>query len=54
MTRPCNFHKVLKTSVGNVIIRKLAVKFEVNEILGVDNFDMFACYQDLCKTESEK
>ena len=35
-------------------MKKLAVKFERNEILGVDDFDVFACYQDLRKTESEK
>ena len=32
----------------------MAVKFEGNEILGVDDFDMFVCYRDLKKTESEK
>ena len=29
-------------------------KFEGNEIISVDNFDMFACYRDLWKTKSEK
>ena len=36
------------------IVKKLAVKFEGNEILSVDNFDIFACYRDLWKTKSEK
>ena len=35
-------------------MKKLAVKFEGNKIMGVDNFDMFACYRDLWKTKSEK
>ena len=35
-------------------MKKLAVKFEGNEIMSVDNFDMFACYLDLWKTKSEK
>ena len=35
-------------------MKKLAVKFEGNEIMSVDNFDVFACYQDLWKTKSEK
>ena len=36
------------------IIKKLAVKFEGNEILSIDDFDMFACYRDLWKTKLEK
>ena len=32
----------------------MAVKFEGNEILSIDNFDIFACYQDLWKIKSEK
>ena len=35
-------------------MKKLAVKFEGNQILDVDNFDVFACYRDLWKTESKK
>ena len=33
---------------------KLAVKFEGNGILSIDNFDVFACYRELWKTKSEK
>ena len=46
-----------RTSVSNIvraIIKKLAVKFEGNEILSIDDFDIFACYRDLWKTRSEK
>ena len=42
------------SNFGRVIIKKLAVKFEGNEILSIDNHDIFACYRDLCKTKSEK
>ena len=35
-------------------VKKLAVKFKGNEILGVGEFDVFACYRDLWKTELEK
>ena len=35
-------------------MKKLAVKFEGNEIMSVDDFDVFACYRDLWKTKSEK
>ena len=44
----------LVSNIGRAIVKKLAVKFEGNEILSVDDFDMFACYQDLWKTNSEK
>ena len=42
------------SNIGRTIIKKLAVKFEGNEIMSVDNFNMFACYRDLWKTKSEK
>ena len=35
-------------------MKKLAVKFEGNEIMRVDDYDIFACYRDLWKTVSEK
>ena len=34
-------------NIGRAIVKKLAVKFEGNEILSIDDFDIFACYQDL-------
>ena len=46
--------RTLVSNIGRVIIKKLAVKFEGNEILSMDDFDMFACYRDLWKTKSEK
>ena len=42
------------SNVGRAVVKKLAVKFEGNEILSVDHFDVFACYRDLWKTDSEK
>ena len=42
------------SNIGRVIIKKLAVKFEGNEIMSLDNFDVFACYRDLWKTKPEK
>ena len=42
------------SNIGRAIVKKLAVKFEGNEILSIDNFDIFACYRDLWKTKSEK
>ena len=42
------------SNIGRAIIENLAVKFEGNEIMSVDDFDVFACYRDLWKTKSEK
>ena len=47
-------NRTLVSSIGRAIIKKLAVKFEGNEIMSIDNFDVFACYRDLWKTKSEK
>ena len=47
-------NRTLVSNIGRAIIKKLAVKFEGNEILSVDNYDLFACYQDLWKTKLEK
>ena len=41
-------------NIGRAIVKKLAVKFEGNEIMSIDNYDIFTCYQDLWKTKSEK
>ena len=46
--------RMLVSNIGTAIIKKLAVKFEGNEILSVDDFDIFACYRDLWKTKLEK
>ena len=42
------------SNIGRAIIKKLAVKFEGNEILCIDDYEIFACYRDLWKTKSEK
>ena len=47
-------NRTLVSNIGRAIIKTLAVKFEGNEILSIDNYDVFACYQDLWKTKSEK
>ena len=47
-------NRTLVSNIGRAIVKKLAVKFEGNEIMSVDNLDVFACYQDLWKTKSVK
>ena len=54
LTSAVDANRTLVSNIGRAIVKKLAVKFEVNEIMSVDSFDMFACYQDLWKTKSEK
>ena len=46
--------RTLVSNIGRAIVKKLAVKFEGNEILSIDDFDIFACYRDMWKTASEK
>ena len=36
--------RTLVSNIGRAIVKKLAVKFEGNEILSIDNFDIFSCY----------
>ena len=54
LTSTADAKRTLMSNIGRAIIKELAVKFEGNEILSVDDFDTFACYRDLWKTKSEK
>ena len=46
--------RMLVSNIGRAIVKKLAVKFEGNEILSIDDFDILTCYRDLWKTASER
>ena len=54
LTSAIDTNRTLVSNIGRAIIKKLAVKFEGNEIMSVDDFDVLACYRDLWKTKSEK
>ena len=54
LTSTIDANRTLVSNIGRAIVKKLAVKFEGNEIMTVDDYDTFACYQDLWKTKSEK
>ena len=54
LSATADLKRTLVSNIGRAIIKKLAVKFEGNELLSVDDFDIFTCYQDLWKTKSEK
>ena len=36
-------NRMLVINIGRAIVKKLVVKFDRNEILGVDDFDVFVC-----------
>ena len=38
-------NRTLVSNISRAVMRKLAVKFEGNEILSIDDFDIFACYR---------
>ena len=46
--------RALVSNIGRAIIKKLAVKFEGNEILSRDDFDIFTCYRDFVEDEGRK
>ena len=54
LTSAVDTNRTLVSNIGRAIVKKLAVKFEGNEIISVDDFDVFACYRNLWKTKSEK
>ena len=54
LTSAVDADRTLVSNIGRAIVKKLAVKFEGNEIMSVDDFNVFACYRDLWKTKSEK
>ena len=41
LTSAADANRTLVSNIGRAIIKKLAVKFEGNEIMSVDNFDVF-------------
>ena len=49
-----DLNRTLVSNIGRAIVKKLAVKFEGNEIMSIDDYDIFTCYRDLWKTASEK
>ena len=54
LTSTTDSNRTLVSNIGRAIIKRIASKFAGNEILSIDNYDVFACYRDLWKTKSEK
>ena len=44
LTSAIDANRTLVSNIGRAIIKKLAVKFEGNEIMSMDHFDVLACY----------
>ena len=44
LTSVVDANRMLVSNIGRAIVKKLAVKFEGNEIMSADDFDVFACY----------
>ena len=44
LTSTVDANRTLVSNIGTAIIKKLAVKFEENEIMSVDDYDVLACY----------
>ena len=54
LTSAVDVNRTLVSNIDRAIVKKLAVKFEGNETMSVNDYDIFACYRDLWKTKSEK
>ena len=44
LTSAVDPNRTLVSNIGRAIVKKLAVKFEGNEILSMDDFDVLTCY----------
>ena len=44
LTSAIDANRTVVSDIGRAIIKKLAVKFEGNEIMSIDDFNVFACY----------
>ena len=47
LTSAIDANRTLVSNIGRAIVKKLAVKFQGNEIMSMDDFDVLACYRDL-------
>ena len=43
LTSTTDQNRTLVSNIGRAIVKKLAVKFEGNEIMSVDDYDIFTC-----------
>ena len=44
LTSTVDANRTLVSNIGRAIMKKLAVNLEGNEIMSIDDYDLFACY----------
>ena len=44
LSSTADLNRTLVTNIGRAIVKKLAVKFDGNEIMSIDDYDIFMCY----------
>ena len=44
LSSTADLNRTLVSNIGRAIVKKLAVKFEGNEIMSVEDYDIFVCY----------
>ena len=47
-------NRTVVQNLGRAIVKKMTIKISGNEVLSIDNSDVFHCYQDLWKTSQER
>ena len=46
--------RTLVNNIGRSIIKRLSVKFEGNDIMTIDDYDIYSCYKDMWFTKQQK
>ena len=47
LSSAADLNRTLVSNIGRAIVKKLAVKFDGNEIMSIDDYDIFTCYRAL-------
>ena len=46
--------RTLVNNIGRSIIKRLSIKFEGNDIMTIDDYDIYSCYKDMWLTKQQK
>ena len=47
-------NRALVQNIGRAVVKKLTIKISGNEVMSIDDSDVYYCYQDLWKTARER
>ena len=47
-------NQTLVNNLGRAVVKKMTVRFSGNEVMSIDDTDVFHCYHDIWKTAQEK